>query len=46
VRVVIFQHLANDARAFVEGAIVQQAFTQHGVEDPPLDRFEPVAGVR
>ena len=45
-RVIIFQHLADDAGTLVEGAVVQQAFAQHRVEDAALDRLEAVAGIR
>ena len=46
VGVVSFQHFADDARALRRGAIVQQAFAQHGVKDATLDGLEAVASVR
>jgi hypothetical protein len=45
VRVVVLEHLSDDTGALVEGAVVQEAFAQHRVEDAALHGFEAVAGV-
>ena len=46
VRVIVLEHFADDAGAFIEGAIVQQALARHGVKDAALHGLEAVAGVR
>jgi len=45
VRVIIFQHLTDDARALVERAVVQQALAEHRVEHAALDGLQAIAGV-
>jgi hypothetical protein len=46
VRMVVLQHLTDDAGALVERAVVQQAFAKHRVEDAPLDGLQPIARIR
>jgi hypothetical protein len=46
VRVVFTQHFTDNRGTFVETAVVDQSLPQHGVEDTPLHRLEPVAGIR
>ena len=46
VRVVVLQHFADDARALVERAVVDEAFAEHRVEDAALHGLQAVAGVR
>ena len=45
VGVVVFKNLADDAGAFIEGAVVEQSLAKHRVEDAALDGLEAVAGV-
>ena len=45
VGVIVLEHLADDAGALVEGAVVEQTLAQHGVEDAALDGLEAVARV-
>ena len=45
VRMVVLKHLADDAGALVEGAIVHEALAEHGVEDAALHGLQAVAGV-
>jgi hypothetical protein len=45
VGVVVFQHFADDAGALIEGAVVEEAFSEHRVEDAALDGLEAVAGI-
>jgi len=45
VRVVILEHLADDAGALVEGAVVDEALAEHRVEDAALDGLQAVAGI-
>ena len=45
VGVVVFKDFADDAGALGEGAVVEEAFTEHGVEDAALDGLEAVAGI-
>ena len=44
-RVVVFENFADDARALVERAVVEQSFAQHCVEHATLDGLEAVANV-
>ena len=44
-RMVVLEYFADDARAFVESSIVEQAFAQHGVENTPLDGLQPVTSI-
>jgi hypothetical protein len=46
VRVVLAQHLTDDAGALAGGAIGLQAQAPHGKENAPLHRLEAVAHVR
>ena len=46
VRVVVLQHFADDARALVERAVVDEAFAEHRVEDAALHGLQAVARVR
>src|SRR5438132_1647219 len=45
VGVVVLKVFVGDAGALVEGAIVQEAFTQHGVKDAARHGFQAIAGV-
>ena len=45
VRVVVFEHFADDTGALVEGAVVEQALAEHRVEDAALHRLQAVACV-
>jgi len=45
VRVVIFKDFADDAGAFVEGAVVEQTFAQHRVQDAALHGLQAIASV-
>jgi hypothetical protein len=45
VGVVVLEHLADDTGAFVEGAVVDEALAEHGVEDAALDGLQAIAGV-
>ena len=44
--VVLLQHLAHDAGALRVLVVVEQPLRLHRVEDPPVDRLQPVAHVR
>ena len=46
VRVVILQHFADDARALIKRAVVDEAFPHHRVEDAALHGLQAVACVR
>ena len=45
VGMVLAQHLADDARAFLVGPVVAQAHVVHGIEDAAVHGFEAVAHV-
>lgn len=44
-RVVVLEHLADDAGALGVGAVVQETLAEHGVEDAALDGLQAIAGV-
>ena len=46
VRVVLAHHLADDRRALAVRRAGREAHLVHRVQDPPMDRLEPVAHVR
>ncbi len=45
-RVVFAQHLAHDTGGFLIGGFRAQAHVEHGIQDAPVDRLEPIAGIR
>jgi hypothetical protein len=45
VGVIIFKHFPDDPCAFVIRPVVQQAFSQHGVENASLNGLEAIADV-
>jgi hypothetical protein len=45
VRVVLAEHVADDARAFLVGAAWADLLLAHREEDPAVDRLEPVAHI-
>jgi hypothetical protein len=45
VRVVIFKNFADDAGAFVEGAVMEETFAEHRVKDAALHGLQAIAGV-
>ena len=42
-RMVVLEYFTDDARAFVESSIVEQARREYGVENTPLTGFNPSA---
>ncbi len=38
-------HVADDLRAFLEGGAGIEPQNMHAIEDAPMDRFQPVAGI-
>ena len=38
-------HVADDLRAFLEGGAGIEPQNMHAIEDAPVDRFQPVAGI-
>jgi len=46
VRMELADHVAHDPRTFLEGGARIKAQLLHGIQEPPMHRLEPVAGVR
>ena len=46
VRVVLAEHVAHDSGGLLIAAAGHQAQLVHGIENPPVDRLEPIANVR
>ncbi len=45
VRVVILEDFADNARALIEGAVVEKSLAEHGVEDTALNGLQAITGI-
>ena len=46
VRVILAQHFTNDTGRFFVTGTCAQPHVMHGVQDAPVDRFQPITGIR